>query len=76
MFWNAADPDFHPWWRGGSVHTLQSVTKPVAATVVGVAIERGDIAGDTEGGLYLEPRDLARIGQLYLDAAASASSCS
>lgn len=43
--YNYLHPEFHPWWRGGSVHTLQSITKSVAATVVGVAIERGDIAG-------------------------------
>lgn len=43
--YNYLHPDFHPWWQGGTVHTLQSVTKSVAATVIGVAIERGDIAG-------------------------------
>jgi hypothetical protein len=43
--YNYLHPDFHPRWQGGDVHTLQSVTKSVAATVIGVAIERGDIAG-------------------------------
>jgi hypothetical protein len=63
--YNYLHPDFHPWWRGGSVHTLQSVTKPVAATVIGAAIERGDIAGvdvpllsflDAYDTLQLDPR--------------------
>jgi hypothetical protein len=43
--YNYLHPDFHPWWQGRNVHTLQSVTKAIAATVIGAAIERGDIDG-------------------------------
>jgi len=33
---------WHPTYRRGSLHTLQSVTKTVASAVVGVAVTRGD----------------------------------
>jgi CubicO group peptidase (beta-lactamase class C family) len=36
-------PTFHPYWQGTQAHTLQSVTKSVTATVIGVAMQRGDI---------------------------------
>ena len=42
---NYLHPSFHPWWQGRDVHTLQSVTKSVAATLVGIAVTRGEIAG-------------------------------
>lgn len=42
---NYLHPSFHPWWQGRDVHTLQSVTKSVSATLVGIAIARGEIAG-------------------------------
>ena len=41
--YNYLHPTFHPFWRGTQAHTLQSVTKSVAATVIGVAMQRGDI---------------------------------
>jgi hypothetical protein len=43
--YNYLHPDYHPWWQGRGVHTLQSVTKSVAATLIGVAVRRGAIAG-------------------------------
>lgn len=33
---------WHPYYRRGNLHTLQSVTKTVTSVVVGVAITRGD----------------------------------
>ena len=42
---NYLHPDFHPYYQGRDIHSLQSVTKSVAATLIGVAIARGDIAG-------------------------------
>ena len=41
--YNYLHPDFHPWWQGRDVHTLQSVTKSVTATLFGIAIARGEI---------------------------------
>ena len=40
---NYLHPDWHPYYRGRDVHTLQSVTKSIAATVVGIALGRGEI---------------------------------
>ena len=44
---NYFHPDWHPYFQGRDVHTLQSVTKSVSATVVGVAFGRKTIAGLT-----------------------------
>lgn len=40
---NYLHPTFHPFYRGRPVHTLQSVTKSVTATLIGIAIGRGEI---------------------------------
>lgn len=42
--YNYFDPVTHPFYRGSEVHSLQSVTKSVMATLVGIALERGEIA--------------------------------
>ncbi len=42
---NYLHPDWHPYHQGRDVHTLQSVTKSVAATLIAIAIRRGEIAG-------------------------------
>ena len=41
---NYLHPNWHPYLQGRDVHTLQSVTKSIAATVVGIALRRGEIA--------------------------------
>ena len=41
--YNYFSPTFHPYWQGTQAHTLQSVTKSVTATVIGVAMQRGEI---------------------------------
>ena len=43
--YNYYDPDWHPWYRKGDLHTLQSVTKSVTSAAIGVAIARGEIPG-------------------------------
>ena len=43
--YNYLHPSTHPFYQGRDVHTLQSVTKSVAATVIGVALARGEIDG-------------------------------
>ena len=40
---NYFDPGTHPFYRGRDVHSLQSVTKSVVATLVGIAIRRGEL---------------------------------
>jgi CubicO group peptidase (beta-lactamase class C family) len=42
---NYFDPEVHPYYRGTELHSLQSVTKSVGATVLGVALQRGAIRG-------------------------------
>jgi CubicO group peptidase (beta-lactamase class C family) len=42
--YNYLHPDWHPWWQGRDVHTLQSVTKSVSATLIGIALARDEIA--------------------------------
>lgn len=41
--YNYLHPDWHPWGQGRDVHTLQSVTKSVTATLIGVALQRREI---------------------------------
>lgn len=41
--YNYFDPDSHPFYRGSEIHSLQSVTKSVMATLVGIAMQRGEI---------------------------------
>jgi CubicO group peptidase (beta-lactamase class C family) len=43
--YNYLHPRFHPWWQGSDLHTLQSVTKSVTATLIGIAQHRGQISG-------------------------------
>ena len=47
--WNHAfnylHPDWHPYYQGRDVHTLQSVTKSISATLIGIAIQRKEIPG-------------------------------
>lgn len=43
--YNYFHPDWHPFTGDRGLHTLQSVTKSIASTVVGIAIGRGEIAG-------------------------------
>jgi CubicO group peptidase (beta-lactamase class C family) len=60
--YNYLHPEFHPWYRGGDLHTLQSVTKSVAATAVGIAIGQGAIAGVQVPLLsFLADYDLSRV---------------
>jgi CubicO group peptidase (beta-lactamase class C family) len=37
-------PWWHPYYRRGDLHTLQSVTKTVTSVIIGVAVTRGDFA--------------------------------
>src|SRR5688572_16185001 len=40
---NHLHPTGHPYWQGRDVHTLQSVTKSVTATLIGIAHARGEV---------------------------------
>jgi CubicO group peptidase (beta-lactamase class C family) len=43
--YNYFDPDWHPYYKRGALHTLQSVSKSVTATLIGIAIADGKISG-------------------------------
>ncbi len=43
--YNYYDPEWHPYYRGTDLHTMQSVSKSVTATLVGIAIRRGELKG-------------------------------
>lgn len=59
---NYLHPDVHPWYHGRDVHTLQSVTKSVAATVLGIALARGEVPNLRASLLsFLESYDLSRV---------------
>lgn len=42
--YNYYNPWWHPYYRGETLHTLQSVSKTVTSVIFGVAVTRGDIA--------------------------------
>ena len=42
---NYYHPDWHPYYQGRDVHSLQSVTKSVTSALIGIAIGRGEIEG-------------------------------
>ena len=43
--YNYYDPDWYPYYQHGHLHTMQSVSKSVTSTLVGIAIKRGEIPG-------------------------------
>jgi CubicO group peptidase (beta-lactamase class C family) len=43
--YNYYDPDWHPYYTRGGLHTLQSVSKSVTSALVGVALRRGELPG-------------------------------
>lgn len=59
--YNYLHPSSHPYWHGSDLHSVQSVTKSVAATVLGAALHRGDLPGlDAPLLSYFRDRDLSR----------------
>ncbi|MEZ5285764.1 MAG: serine hydrolase, partial [Vicinamibacterales bacterium] len=41
--YNYFDPDWHPYYQHGQLHTMQSVSKSVTSALVGIAIGRGEL---------------------------------
>jgi CubicO group peptidase (beta-lactamase class C family) len=59
---NYFHPNWHPYYQGRDIHTLQSVTKSIAATVIGIAIGRSEVAAlDRPFLQYFKDRDLSRV---------------
>jgi CubicO group peptidase (beta-lactamase class C family) len=42
---NYQHPDWHPYYMGQDVHSLQSITKSVTSSLIGIAIGRGEVEG-------------------------------
>ena len=40
--YNYFDPEWHPYYHGTDLHTMQSVSKTVTSVIIGIAKERGD----------------------------------
>lgn len=40
--YNYFDPNWHPYYQGTDLHTMQSVSKTVTSAIIGVAMTRGD----------------------------------
>jgi CubicO group peptidase (beta-lactamase class C family) len=40
--YNYFDPEWHPYYHGTDMHTMQSVSKTVTSVIIGVAMNRGD----------------------------------
>src|ERR1700723_244744 len=40
--YNYFDPEWHPFYHGTNLHTMQSISKTVTSIVLGVAVTRGD----------------------------------
>jgi hypothetical protein len=60
--YNYLHPNFHPWWNGTELHTLQSVTKSVTATLFGVATQRGQLKSlDTPLLSYFRAYDVPEV---------------
>ncbi len=67
---NYYHPDWHPYYRGRRVHTLQSVTKSITATLIGIALGRDEIP-DLDAPLLAfldQDYDVARVDERLLDA--------
>lgn len=43
--YNYYDPDWHPYYQHGPLHTMQSVSKSVTSALIGIAIGRGELPG-------------------------------
>ncbi len=41
-WYNYFDPQWHPYYHGTDLHSMQSVTKTVSSIIIGVAMTRGD----------------------------------
>ncbi len=67
--YNYYHPDYHPYFQGRDLHTLQSVTKSMAATVIAAAIHQRLIASvDVNLLSFFEDYDVLRMDPRFEDA--------
>src|SRR5262245_27486810 len=59
---NYFHPNWHPFYQGRQVHTLQSVTKSVTSALIGIAIKRGEIKSVKEPLLsFFKAYDVSKV---------------
>lgn len=58
--YNYFDPDWHPYYHGTELHTMQSVSKTVTSVILGIAITRGDFKSSLDTPL-LKYFDVAKV---------------
>jgi CubicO group peptidase (beta-lactamase class C family) len=46
--YNYFSPEFHPYYRGSDLHTMQSVSKTVTSVTIGVAMQRKEFSVDLD----------------------------
>ncbi len=62
--YNYYHPDWHPYYQGRDIHSLQSVTKSVTSALIGIAIGQGEIEGiDTPIVAFLDNYDLSNADE-------------
>jgi CubicO group peptidase (beta-lactamase class C family) len=62
--YNYYNPWWHPYYRRGDLHTLQSVTKTITSVVFGVAVTRGDFTGLDKPVLsFFDPSTVANVDE-------------
>jgi CubicO group peptidase (beta-lactamase class C family) len=67
--YNYLHPSTHPFYQGREVHSLQSVTKSVTATLIGIAITRGEIESvDASLLSFFESYDLSGVEERLYEA--------
>jgi CubicO group peptidase (beta-lactamase class C family) len=60
--YNYLNPWWHPWYRRGTLHTMQSVTKSVVSAVIGIAVGRGEFPSlDTPVLSFFDPAKVANV---------------
>jgi hypothetical protein len=59
-WYNYFDPEWHPYFHGTALHSMQSVTKTVSSIIVGIAITRGDFKASLDTPL-LKYFDVAKV---------------
>ena len=61
--YNYFDPYWHPYFHGTQAHSMQSISKSVTATTIGIAIARGDFKGslDTPVIRFFDPRHVKNL---------------
>jgi hypothetical protein len=63
--YNYFDPAWHPYFKGTSLHSMQSVSKTVTSIIIGIAMTRGDFkAGvDTPVMRYFDAQGVANLDE-------------